>query len=213
VTREVVGVVADVKTRRLGEGAAPLLYVPLAQDFTPRVRVVLRTDEAAAAASAALAREVAALEPDLPVMEAMTLRDAIAFARFPQRMAAAIASALGALALVLSATGLFGLVAWSASRRTREIGVRVALGATRRQVMELVLRHGLGLALAGVALGALAAAGAARALASLLPGVGATDPLTFAAVAALMAATAAAASLGPARRAARVDPAVALRDE
>jgi predicted permease len=213
VTSRVVGVVADVKTRRVTETAMPLLYVSLAQEFSPFGRALLRRQGPPAEAMAALAREVAALDRDLPVMEPMPLREAIAFALFPQRIAGAIASGLGALALLLAATGLYGLVAWSAGRRTREMGVRVALGATRGQVMALVLRHGLGLAAAGVALGAAGAGAAAHALRSLLPGVSAADPLTFAAIAALMASAAAAASFGPARRAARVDPAVALRSE
>ncbi|HVR72013.1 MAG TPA: ABC transporter permease [Vicinamibacteria bacterium] len=213
VEREVVGVARDVKMRRLTEETSPHLYVPLAQAFTPRVRVLLRARGDLALASAALRREVAGLEQDLPVMETMPLREAVALALFPQRMAGTIASALGALGLGLAATGLYGLVAWSVSRRTREMGVRVALGASRRDLLGLVLAQGLRLALAGVALGALGAAALAQGLRGLLPGVSPTDPLTFVAIAVLMTAVALLASYLPARRAARVDPMTALRTQ
>jgi ABC-type antimicrobial peptide transport system permease subunit len=213
VEREVVGVARDVKMRRLAEESSPHLYVPLAQGFTPRVRLLLRTSGDLALASSAVRREIAALEKDLPVMEAMSLREAVAFALFPQRMAGVIASALGAAGLGLAATGLYGLVSWSASRRTREIGVRVALGATRREVARLVLGQGLRLALAGVALGTLGAAALARGLRGLLPGVSPADPATYLAVALLLGGVALLASYAPARRAARVDPMTALRCE
>jgi predicted permease len=213
VDREVVGVARDVKMRRLAEEASPHLYLPLAQRFTPRVRVLLRSDADLALAAADVRREIAALEKDLPVMEAMTLREAVAFALFPQRMAGTIASALGAVGLALAATGLYGLVAWSASRRTREMGVRLALGATGADVTRLVLGQGLRLALAGVALGALGAAALAQGLRGLLPGVSPADPVTFAAIALLMTAVALLASYVPARRAAGVDPMAALRHE
>jgi predicted permease len=213
VDREVVGVVADTKTRRLTEEGQPQLYLPLAQGFDPRVRLLLRMDGDFALGAAAVRRETAALEKDLPVMELTPLREAIAFALFPQRMAGAISSALGALGLGLAMTGLYGLVAWSVSRRTREMGVRLALGATRRDLIGLVLRQGFGLALAGIALGALGAAALAQGLRGLLPGVSPTDPVTFAGIAVLITAVALAASYGPARRAARVDPMVALREE
>jgi predicted permease len=213
VDREVVGVVRDVKARRLTEERQPLLYLPLTQSFSPRVRALLRADVDPAQAAATLRREVGALEQDLPVMDVAPLREVIAFALFPQRMAGAIASALGALGLGLAATGLYGVVAWSVSRRTREMGVRIALGATRANVVTLVLRQGLRLAFAGVVLGALGAAAVAQGLHGLLPGVSPTDPVTFAGIAALMTAVALLASYVPARRAARVDPMVALREE
>ena len=213
VDREVVGVAGDVRMRRLAEEASPHLYLPLAQGFTPRVRVLLRTDGDLGVASAAVRWEIAALEKDLPVLETMTLREAIAFALFPQRMAGTIASALGAVGLGLAATGLYGLVAWSVSRRTREMGVRLALGATGGDLTRLVLRQGLRLALAGIALGALGAAALAQGLRGLLPGVSPADPVTFVAIALLMGGVALLASDVPARRAARVDPMAALRHE
>ena len=211
--REVVGVARDVKMRRLTEDASPHLYLPLAQRFNPRVRVLLRTEGDLAHASAAVRREIAALENDLPVLETMTLREAIAFALFPQRMAGTIASALGVVGLGLAATGLYGLVAWSVSRRTREMGVRLALGASGADLTRLVLRQGLHLALAGIVLGALGAAALAQGLRGLLPGVSPADPVTFAAIALLMGGVAFLASYVPARRAARVDPMAALRHE
>jgi predicted permease len=211
--REVVGVVHDVKARRLTEERQPQLYLPLAQNFTPRVRALLRADVDPAQAAATLRREVGAIEKDLPVMDVAPLREVIAFALFPQRMAGAISTVLGAVGLGLAMTGLYGLVAWSVSRRTREMGVRLALGATRRDLIGLVLAQGLRLALAGVVLGALGAAALAQGLRGLLPGVSPTDPVTFAAIGALMTAVALLASYVPARRAARVDPMAALRHE
>jgi predicted permease len=211
--RVVVGVVGDTKVRRLTEEAPPQLYLPLAQSYSPRMRVLLRTEGDPGLAAAAIRREATALERDLPVIDPAPLRDAIAFALFPQRMAGAISTALGAIGLGLAMTGLYGLVAWSAGRRTREMGVRLALGATRREVTRLVLGQGLRMSLAGVALGAVGAAALAPALRALLPGVSPTDPATFACVAALMTAVALLASYLPARRAGRVDPIGALRHE
>ena len=211
--RVVVGVVGDTKSRRIAEEPQPQLYLPLAQSYSPRVRVLLRADGDVAAAGQAIRRAVAGIENDLPVMDVAPLRDAIAFALFPQRMAGAISTALGLLGLGLAMTGLYGLVAWSVSRRTREMGVRAALGATHTDLMRIVLAQGLRLALAGVVLGALGAAGLAQGLRGLLPGVSPTDPITFGGMAVLMTAVALLASYVPARRAARVDPMVALRHE
>lgn len=210
VQREVVGVARDVKVRSLGEDPQPQIYVPLAQGFRPRARLLVRGEGDLAAA---VRRQVAALAPDLPVMESTPLREAITFALFPQRMAAAIAGALGILGLALAATGLYGVVAYSASLRTREMGVRAALGARHSDLMALVLGRGLRLALAGVAAGGALAAVLTRAGRSLLHGVSPTDAPTFLAVALLMTAVTALASYLPARRAARVDPMTALRSE
>jgi putative ABC transport system permease protein len=208
--REVVGVVRDVKVRSLGEDPQPQIYVPLAQGFRPRARLLVRGQ---GDLSGAVRRQVAALAPDLPVMESAPLREAITFALFPQRMAATVAGALGVLGLVLAATGLYGVVAYSVSQRTREMGVRQALGARRADLMALVLGRGLRLTLAGVAAGGTLAAVATRALRGLLHGVSPTDAPTFLAVFVSMTAVAALASYLPARRAARVDPMVALRQE
>jgi len=208
--REVVGVARDVKVRSLVEDSQPQVYVPLAQSHQPRARLLVRGEGDLAGA---VRRQVAALAPDLPVMESMPLREAVAFALFPQRMAASIAGALGVLGLALAATGLYGVVAYSVSLRTREMGVRAALGARRSDLMALVLGRGLRLALAGVAAGAALAAVLTRAGRGLLHGVSPTDAPTFLAVALLMTAVAALASYLPARRAARVDPMTALRSE
>jgi putative ABC transport system permease protein len=210
VPREVVGVVRGTKVRSLTEEPALQAYVPLAQSYQPRARALVLGEGDLAAA---LRRDVAALAQDLPVMEPAPLREAIAVALFPQRMAASVAGALGVLGLVLAATGLYGVVTYSVSLRTREMGVRVALGARRADVMALVVGGGLRLTLAGVAGGAALAAVLTRALRGLLAGVSPTDAPTFFCVALLMAAVAALASYLPARRAASVDPMTALRSE
>jgi len=207
---EVVGVAGDVKIRRVGEDPQPQMYVPLAQSPQPRARLLVRGE---GDLSRVVSRQVQALAPDLPVMESMPLREAIAFALFPQRMAGSIAGALGILGLMLTATGLYGVMAHSVSLRTREMGVRLALGARGRDLASIVVGQGLRVALAGMAVGALVAVGLARVVQGLLPGVSPTDAPTFVSVALLMTAVATAASYVPARRASRVDPAVALRSE
>ena len=205
-----MGVARDVKVRRVSEDPPPQIYVPLAQSHQPRARLLVRGEGDLAGI---VSREVAALSPDLPVMESMPLQEAIAFALFPQRMAGTIAGALGVLGLVLAATGVYGVVAHSASLRTREMAVRAALGARVRDLTSLVMGQGLRIAVAGVAAGAVVAAGLTQAVRGLLPGVSPTDAPTFAAVALLMTVVAGVASYLPARRASRVDPAEALRTE
>jgi predicted permease len=208
--REVVGVVRDTKVRSLGEDPQPQIYLSLAQAFRPRARLLVRGE---GDLTAAVRRQVAAIAPDLPVMESTPLREAITFALFPQRMAAAIAGALGVLGLALAATGLYGVVAYSVSQRTREMGVRQALGARHTDLTALVLGRGLRLTLAGVAAGGALAIALTRVLRGLLHGVSPTDVPTFLAVGLLMTTVAALASYLPARRAARVDPMIALRTE
>ena len=156
---------------------------------------------------------IAELDPSQPVTRVRTLEQVVERASGPQRLLAELLSAFAAAALLLAALGIYGVVAYTVGRREREIGVRMALGARAFDVLSMVLREGLRLSLIGVACGLAAALELARLLASFLYGVSATDPLTYALVAVALSLTAALASLLPALRATRVDPAISLRAE
>jgi predicted permease len=210
---EVVGIVGDSKYRTLTETSAPIAYVPLAQNHESGVVLYARTSGDPAALVPAVRRAVHALDPNLPLPDVLPLMDTVGLSLYAARMGAVLLSAFGGLALALSAVGVYGVMAFSVSRRTREIGVRIALGARRADVLRLVLGDGMRLVLVGTALGMAGALGGARGLESFLYGVSSRDAPTLAAVAAVLALVALAACLVPARRAARVDPLVALRSE
>jgi predicted permease len=211
--REVIGVVSGGKYRTLGESPRPYMYLPLAQSYTPQVVLLARTEADPAAQVAAVRREVQALAPRLPVYGVKTLPEHLGHALWPARAGAATSAAMSLLALLLATVGLYGVMAYSVAQRTREIGVRMALGARPRDVLRLVVGRGLWLALAGVAAGVAAAFGVTRLMAGLLYGVDTADPWTFAGVALGLLGVALLASYIPARRAALVDPAIALRHE
>src|SRR5215208_4568871 len=156
---------------------------------------------------------VAGLDATLPLYDVRTMNDHLGIALLPARLGGAFLGAFGLLGLVLAAVGIYGVMAYSVAQRTREIGIRVALGAARAQVMGMVLRQGLRLAALGTALGLAGALGAARLVRGLLYGASATDPLTFVGVPTLLLAVAFLAVFIPARRAAGVDPMRALRSE
>ena len=162
---------------------------------------------------AALRRETAALDPNVPVLDAGPLAERIDVALLPQRVAASVAGVFGLVGLALASVGIYGIVSYTVAQRTREIGVRMALGAQRGDVLALILRRGLRLSLYGIALGLAGAFVATRLLEEMLYGLSATDPVTFASVSLLLAAVALLASYVPARRATKVDPMVALRYE
>src|SRR6266404_9636794 len=157
--------------------------------------------------------EVKALDSDLPLTNVETMQEHMRLLLGPARLLALLSSAFGVLALLLAAIGLYGVMAYIVGNRTHEIGIRMALGAQTSGVLRLIVRQGMQLALAGVALGLIAAFALTRVLKSVLYGVGATDPLTFISVAVLLLAVALLACYIPARRATRVDPLVALRYE
>jgi putative ABC transport system permease protein len=210
---QIVGVVRDYKVRTLGEDFRPRLHVPLAQDFSPFLTLVARTtDEPAAATMVEQIRaHLLTIDPDLVFMQAGTMRDNLAITTFPVRMGAQLLSVFGFLALGLAAVGLYGVVAFAVSQRTHEIGLRMALGAERADVLRLVVRQGMGVVLAGVAVGLVLATGVTWLLSSFLYGIGAVDPLTFVVTSALLLAVALLANYIPARRASNVDPLIALR--
>jgi ABC-type antimicrobial peptide transport system permease subunit len=211
----VIGVARDAKYRSLGERPRNFIYVPLSQRYFERTSLLLKSTEGpgAGALPADVRRLVAVTEPALPVLRQRTLVEQTASSLFPQRIALVISAALGGVALLLGLLGIYGVTAFNVAQRTREIGVRVALGARPFQVALLVLRSGVGLTVAGVAVGAVAAVGATRLLRSLLYGISPADGLAFGAAAGLLVLAAVAASWVPARRATRVDPAVALRSD
>ena len=211
--RTVVGVAQQGKYNALTEDVTAMTYLPWAQAPVRGFEVIVRSDGDPTLLTAQLRRAFAQTSADLPFLDVRTLAGHIAVAAFVQRIGATMLSAFGAVALLLSAIGIYGIMAYTVSRRTREIGVRVALGAARRDVIGLVLGRAMRLAGLGLAIGLLAALGAGRLLGSLLLGVSGSDPLTFATIGILLGSVALLASWLPARRAAKVDPVLALRHE
>jgi predicted permease len=210
---DVVGVVSDTRYRALVEPPAPIVYQSLAQQHESGVFLYVRGAGDPARLAPAVRRAIETLEPNLPQSGVRPVSDAIGRSLYPARMGALMLGGFGVLALALAAVGVYGVMAFAVSRRTREIGVRMALGAERGAVLRLVMRDGLRLIAAGTALGLAAAAASTRALEGLLYGVSGMDAPTLGAVTAALAAVAALACLVPARRAAGVDPLAALRSE
>jgi predicted permease len=210
---EVVGVVANGTYERFGEPPVSFLYRPVAQNYNSGVTVMARADGGAGVALEAIRRELRAMDANVAPEQAMPLATVIGVSLFPQRIAAFFIGGFGVLGLLLACIGIYGVLAYQVGQRTREIGVRVALGARAGDVVRMMVRHGFKITALGAAIGLLLAIAATRLLASLLYGVSATDPLTFTAVPAVLLAVALLASWLPARRAARVDPMVALRSE
>jgi predicted permease len=208
---EVVGIAADYKVDTVGEGATPYIHYALGQRTFPGEVLLARTSGDAAALLASMRREVLALEPNAVFLDSQTMDAQVSAALLPARVAAQTIVLVGVVATLLAAVGLYGVVAYAVGRRTREIGIRMALGAAPGGVLGMVMRQGLTLAGAGVVTGLLLAFVAARAIASALYGVGAADPLAWGTAVAVLVTSAALANYIPARRAARVDPSVALR--
>ncbi|MGI8498719.1 MAG: ABC transporter permease [Gemmatimonadaceae bacterium] len=219
VWRTIVGVVGNVRHRGLDEEARPELYLPHAQwptanGPTQRAMVLtLRTAGEPTMVAGALRREVRALDPDVPVSEMQPMVDVLGSWVGERRLTMLVLGLLAATALVLAAVGTYGVLSYTVAQRTREIGIRIALGARSHDVVTMVVRQGTTLAVAGVLVGTLAALLLTRLLAGLLYGVPARDPLTFAGVAALLLVTAIGATYVPALRATRVEPTEALRAE
>ena len=210
---EIVGVVQSGKWLTVAEDAPPIVYYPLAQLYSPRMSMIVRTGTAPDRVAAAVRREIRASAADVPVYRVVTLSAHVEEALAAERLSASLVSACGVLAAALAIVGLYGTVAYLVARRTREIGVRVALGAQPRHVMFLVVRHGLGIALGGIAIGLAAAAGFGALLRSMLYGVTPTNPATHLAVALALTLVALLAAWVPARRAVRLDPARALTQD
>ena len=209
--REIVGVVGDTKAGSLTEDGGAQIYVPHAQDFQWNfMGLVIRTDRDPSAFATTLRREVRALDKDQPVYNVRTMDDVVANSLGTRRVSAQLFTVFAAAALILAALGIYGVMAYSVTQRTQEIGIRMALGAQKSDVLGLVIRQGMTLSLIGVGVGLAGAFALTRLLANLLFGVAATDPLTFTAIPLLLLFVALAACYLPARRAARLDPKVAL---
>jgi hypothetical protein len=210
---QIVGVVADYKVDTVGETAAPYIHYALGQrQFTGQV-LMARTAGDASALLTAMRREVLSLEPNAVFLDSQTMAAQVDMALMPARLAAQTAASVGLIATVLAAIGLYGVIAYAVARRTREIGIRMALGAAPGGVIGLVMKQGMTVALAGCALGAIIAYVAAQAIAGALYGVSALDPLAWTGATAALLGSAAVANFLPARRASLVDPSVALRSE
>jgi predicted permease len=209
----VIGVVKNGKYQTLGEEATPFIYLNLAQTYGSAPTLIVRTQGDPLASLPAVRSEVAALDKNLPLFNVKTMRQHLGLALLPARLAGTVLGIFGLLALILAAAGIYGVMAYSVAQRTREIGIRMALGANARDVLRLVVRQGMAPVLIGMAIGLGAALALTQLLKSLLFGVSATDPVTFVVIVLLLAAVAMLACWIPARRATKVDPMVALRQE
>jgi putative ABC transport system permease protein len=209
----IVGVAGDVKYDGLGASPAPAYYVPVAQDVWSGGFIAVRTTVDPGTILPDVRRAVAAIDPSLPIRDVLTMEARVSAAAAPQAFHAALAAGLGCAGCLLAAFGIFAVVSYSVAQRRQEFGVRLALGASRAQVLRLVLREGIVLAIAGTAVGVAAALAVTRFIGSMLFGVGAQDPLTFAGLTVALLGITLAASLGPAWRATRVDPATAMRPD
>jgi len=211
--REIVGVVRNGVVGQIGEEPQPLVYLPLTQDYSPSAILQIRTTGKPEAVLASVRSQVQPLDTNLPFTSVQTIGETLDQALWAPRMAAALLTLFGGVALILAAVGVYGVLSYSVNQQTREIGLRMAMGAQQGQVLRLIVGQGFRLTAAGLALGLLAAFGLMRLMESLLFGVSTHDPLTFVSVALGLSVVAFAACYIPARRAMRVDPIVALRYE
>ena len=209
----IVGVAQGGKYFNIAEDPRPFVWTPLAQEYASSGILVVRTKGNPEALFGAVRSQVQALDPNLPLFDVKTFTEHMKFALFPAKVAAMVLGVFGLVALLLAAIGVYGITSYAVSQRTHEIGVRMALGAQMSDVLRLVLGHGLKLTVIGAALGLLGAFLATRAITSVLYGVSATDPLTFGGVSLLLIGVALVACYVPARRATKVEPLIALRNE
>jgi len=210
---EVIGVVKDGKYWTLGEDPRPFVYFSMAREYQTVVSLVVNTSVESQSMINTVRREVERLDANLPLFDVKTMSEHLRFSLLPLRAGAWVAGSFALLALALAGLGVYGVMAYSVSQRTREIGLRMALGARGGDVMRLVVRHGMRLALIGLLIGLAGALALTRLMSSVLYGVSATDVVTFAGVTLLLGSVVLIACYLPARRAAKVDPMIAIRCE
>ncbi len=208
----IVGVVGDVKDHGLGEDDIGAMYVPFRQEPGSAMHLVLRTEVDPTTLVSSVRREVHSIDPDLALSQVGTMDELLSASTGQARYRMTLLGSFAAVALLLAAIGIYGVTAYAVSQRTREIGIRIALGAGRREIVRLVLEQGMGPSLVGIGVGIAASFALTRVVASQLYGVSDTDPTTFVTVVCLLVGVALAACYVPARRALRVDPLVALKD-
>jgi predicted permease len=209
----IIGVVGDVRNEEMGRPSYPQLYLPLAQAPAPSFVVLARASGDPLALTPAVKGALAELDRSLPLSDVATLDQRVAETLVSPRVNAGLVSAFAGVALLLAAVGIYGVIAFGVAQRTRELGIRMALGADTGSLLRLVVGQGMRPVLAGVGLGVAGAPAGTRLLRGLLFGVGPTDPVTFLGVTAFLLVVALLASYLPARRAARSDPMIALRNE
>ncbi len=221
-TREIVGVVADVKENGLDQEPPPIMYLPAAQMSDPLTRLgnsvipaswIVKTIGSPAGLTARIQKEFLAVDAQLPLSRVRTMEQVVSNSIARQSFNMLLLTIFGAIALLLAAIGIYGLMSYSVEQATHDIGVRMALGAARRDILGLVVARGMTLAGIGLGVGLAAAFAAARLLSKMLFGVRSTDPATYVAVALSLGLVALLACYLPARRAMRVDPLIALRSE
>ena len=211
--RTIVGVVGSTRLEGVGQESYSQVFAPPAQNPGPNTYVVLRTTGDPLLLAPAVRRELAALDPAQPISDVRSMEQRVASSISQSKLNSILIGLFAAVALALASIGIYGVISYAVAQRTREIGIRVALGATTSDVLKLIVRQGMTPAALGVLLGVVASLGATRLMGSLLYEVSATDPLVFGSVCALLMLVALGACLAPARRASRVDPNVALRND
>ena len=210
---EIIGVVGNIRNESLVEGIVSEVYVPLAQEPWYSMSIVVRAAGDPVQLAGAVQREIQAIDKDQPVYNVRTLERVVSESLAPQRVVMGMLGVFALIALVLASVGIYAVMSYAVTQRTHEIGIRMALGAQPRDILKMIVRQGMLLAIIGVTLGLVASYWLMQAMTKILYGVSATDPLTFAAISLLLMLVAFTANYIPARRATKVDPMIALRYE
>jgi len=210
---EIAGVVGDTKMRTLTEEAKQEIFMPHAQSGGLGATLVVRTSGDPKEILAAIRHQIGTMDRDLPIYNIRTMEEVLSGTLAQPRLSLMLLSVFALIALIMAMIGVYGVMSFTVSQRTREIGIRMALGAQQRDVLKMVIEQGLWLVLLGIGIGVAGALGLTRVMKSLLFGVSATDPVTFAVIPLILAAVAILACYLPARRATKVDPMIALRIE